>query len=211
MLNPESHDFRPLPVERPQTLEPGHSSLPSSFITPDGLRAHGWEFTRIGWLVEGDAAFTDEQLAVARELAVDADLLIEPHTDQADLGDLRTAATVAGIALALAVLAMTVGLTRAESGRDLRILTATGATSGTRRWLTSATAGGLAVPGVALGIAGAYLTLGASYADDLSRLQRVPAAHLLLIAIGIPTMAAIAGWLAAGRQPHTLTHHHHTE
>lgn len=204
ILNPESRDFRPLPVERPQMLEAGHSSLPGSFVTPDGLRAHGWESTRIGWLVEGDGAFTDEQLAMARELAVDADLLIEPRTDQADLGELRTAATVAGIALALVVLAMTVGLMRAESGRDLRTLTAAGAPSGTRRWLTSATAGGLAVPGVGLGIAGAYLGLGAGHLDELSVLVPVPVVQLLAVAVGVPVVAATAGWLAAGREPRGL-------
>ena len=39
-------------------------------------------------------------------------------------------ATAAGALLALAILAMTVGLIRSESAGDLRTLTATGATAG---------------------------------------------------------------------------------
>jgi putative ABC transport system permease protein len=45
----------------------------------------------------------------------------------------------AGAPLALAILAMTVGLIRSERAGDLRTLTATGATSRIRRTLTGAT------------------------------------------------------------------------
>jgi putative ABC transport system permease protein len=56
-------------------------------------------------------------------------------------------ATAAGAILALAILAMTVGLIRSESAGDLRTLTATGATPSIRRTLTAATAGTLALLG----------------------------------------------------------------
>ena len=55
-------------------------------------------------------------------------------------------ATVFGIVLALAILAMSVGLIRSETASDLRTLAATGASGTTRRNLTAATAGALASP-----------------------------------------------------------------
>ncbi len=70
--------------------------------------------------------------------------------------------------LALGVLAMTVGLIRSEAAADVRTLTATGATSGTRRMLTAATAGALAFLGVVLGTGGAYIALMAGHVRDLA-------------------------------------------
>ena len=107
----------------------------------------------------------------------------------------------AGAFLALAILAMTVGLIRSESGGDLRTLTATGATSRIRRTLTAATAGALAFLGALLGVAGAYLALVATYLDDLGYLSRIPLLALALIVVGIPLVATTAGWLLAGREP----------
>ena len=69
--------------------------------------------------------------------------------------------------MALAILALTVGLIREESAGDLRTLTAAGATSRIRRTLTAATAGALAFLGSLLGVGGAYLVLVAAYYDDL--------------------------------------------
>ena len=96
---------------------------------------------------------------------------------------------------------MTVGLIRSESAGDLRTLTATGATSRTRRALTGATAGALALLGALLGVAGAYLALAATYLDDLGYLSRIPVLPLVLIVVGVPLTAAAAGWLLASREP----------
>jgi putative ABC transport system permease protein len=103
--------------------------------------------------------------------------------------------------LALGILAMTVGLIRSEVAGDVRTLTASGATSRTRRTLTATTAGGLALLGVALGIVGAYVALTAGFASSLGELRPVPIAHLAVIAIGTPLVAAAAGWLLGGREP----------
>jgi putative ABC transport system permease protein len=110
-------------------------------------------------------------------------------------------ATAAGALLALAILAMTVGLIRSESVGDLRTLTATGATGRIRRTLTAATAGALALLGALLGVAGAYVVLMATYHDDLGYLSDVPIRYLILIAVGVPLTATAAGWLLAGREP----------
>ena len=75
--------------------------------------------------------------------------------------------------LALAILALTVGLIRSESARDLRTLTATGADSNIRRTLTATTAGALALLGALLGVTSAYVVLLAMYHDDLGYLGRI--------------------------------------
>jgi hypothetical protein len=58
-----------------------------------------------------------------------------------NMSTLINGATVFGIGLALAMLAMSVGLVRSETAGDLRVLAATGASSWARRMLTAATAG----------------------------------------------------------------------
>jgi putative ABC transport system permease protein len=110
-------------------------------------------------------------------------------------------ATAVGALLALAILAMTVGLIRSESAGDLRTLTATGATSRIRRTLTATTAGALALLGAVLGVAGAYIVLAAMYHDDIGYLSDVPVLYLVVALVGVPLAAAAAGWLVAGREP----------
>jgi putative ABC transport system permease protein len=184
-------------VER---LSPSYQSLPGTFASTDVLAGRGWVTAASGrWLVETGAAPTTEQLATLREAAAGAGLTVEVRDPQAGLGALRSGATAAGMLAALGILAMTVGLVRSEAGRDLRILTATGATRRTRRTLTAATAGGLAILGVILGTAGAYLGLAAGFARNLSALSPVPVVHLAVIALGLPLTATLAGWLLSGR------------
>jgi putative ABC transport system permease protein len=103
--------------------------------------------------------------------------------------------------VALAVLAMTVGLIRRETARDLRTLTATGASSATRRTLTGVTAGALALLGALLGTVGAYLALLAWYRSQLHLLSHPPVVDLGVIIVGLPLAAIVGGWLLAGREP----------
>ena len=179
----------------------GYTSVPRSFITPAAMRRLGLPSVQYGWLFEQTRPFTSAQLSGARDLAARVGLRIETRDAQHGLGTTRTIATIAGMLLALAILAMTVGLIRSEAGRDLRTLTAAGATSGTRRMLAAATAGALAFLGVVIGAVAAYLALVAGYLHDLDPLRHVPVVHLLVMVIGIPLVAAVAGWLAGGREP----------
>ncbi len=134
-----------------------------------------------------------------------AGLYVEARNEQPSNGPLRSGATAAGILVALSILAMTVGLIRSEASGDLRTLTAVGATGTIRRTLTAATASALAFLGALLGTLGAYLVLAAGYfGDPGSSLTPVPVLDLLMIALGAPLAAAVAGWLLAGRQPPTL-------
>jgi putative ABC transport system permease protein len=184
-----------------ERISPTYSSLPGSFITEEALRQRGWEAAPVRWLIETDAPLSEEQIATARQLAADAGLTIESRDHQEGLLALRSGATAVGIAVALGILAMTVGLIRNETMGDLRTLTATGATSSIRRTLTAVTAGALALFGALLGAFGAYLAFIAGYATDISALLDVPVLNLLLIIVGIPLVAVIAGWLLAGREP----------
>jgi putative ABC transport system permease protein len=172
-----------------------------SFITLNGLRRHGWKQIAAGWLVESSRPLTSDQIADARDIAAKAGLTIEVEQDGNSNATLMAIATAAGAFLALAILAMTVGLIRSESAGDLRTLTATGATSRIRRTLTATTAGALALLGAILGVAGAYVVLAALYYDDLGYLSDVPVLYLALAVLGVPLAAAAAGWLLAGREP----------
>jgi putative ABC transport system permease protein len=176
-------------------------TAPDSFVTIDGLRRRGWRQVESGWLVESSRPLTSEQIAEARDFAADAGLTIETRRENPSSVTPIAMATSAGALLALAILAMTVGLIRSESAGDLRTLTATGATSRIRRSLTAATAGALALLGALLGVAGAYVALVATYVDELGYLGRIPVLPLVLIVVGIPLAAAAAGWLLAGREP----------
>jgi putative ABC transport system permease protein len=181
--------------------------VPASFITLDGLRRHGWRQIPSGWLLESSRPLTNEQISAARDSAAAGGLTIEVQRETTSFTTLIAIATAAGALLALAILAMTVGLIRSESAGDLRTLTATGATSRIRRTLTAATAGGLAFLGALLGVTGAYLMLAATYLDKLDYLGRVPVLYLVLMVLGIPVAAAAAGWLVAGREPPAIARH----
>ena len=100
---------------------------------------------------------------------------------------------------------MTVGLIRSETANDLRTLAATGASSHTRRNLTAATAGALALLGAVLGTAGAYAALLVWCRSDLQQLSHVPIANLVVILAGLPLIAVAGGWLLARREPAVIS------
>jgi putative ABC transport system permease protein len=178
-----------------------HSSVPRSMITQRGLDASGWPSLTAGWLLDAEQPFTDTELVSIREIAATAGVTVESRDEQGGLETLRTSATVSGIGLALAILAMAVGLIRTEAANDVRNLTAVGASSRTRRAITATTAGALALLAVVLGMAGAYGALIAGYTPAVDRLGNVPIRHLAAIGVGLPILATAAGWLLAGRQP----------
>ena len=177
---------------------PAYETLPQTLIMPEALIAHGWVASPSQWLLTMEVRPTDEQRAEAIELAAAAGVEIESRFDQTWIGTTRKIATATGLLLALGVLAMTVGLIRSEGAADLRTLTASGASSRVRRTVTAATAGGLAVFGVVIGLFGAYLGLVAIYQGALDDISRVPVAYLAAIGAGLPVVAFVAGWLLAG-------------
>jgi len=180
---------------------PRDTSGPSTLLTPHALDRLGTSAIPAGWLVDAAHPLTDAQIASARRLAAGGGLTIETTSASPSGTTLGVEATVAGIALALGVLAMTVGLIRSETAGDLRTLSATGASSTTRRTITGATAGALALLGGLLGTAGAYAALLAWNRQDLHPLTSVPVLDLALLVVGLPVVAAAAGWILAGREP----------
>jgi putative ABC transport system permease protein len=180
---------------------PGYGSEPTSLITVNGLRREHWTQIPSGWMVESARPLPAAQIAAARDLAAKSGLVIESRNSQASLATITTVATAAGALIALGVLAMAVGLIRAEAAGDVRTLTAIGATSTTRRTLTATTAGTLALLGALLGSGAAYLALAAAHRSQISVLGRVPVLDLTLTIIGVPAAAALAGWILAGHRP----------
>ena len=188
---------------------PSGTSAPNTVITELAIRALGLHPSAAGWLIQAPHNPTAAQITDARLTAGAAGMTIETKSSTPSSAEILNWATVFGIALALGILAMSIGLIRSETARDLRTLAATGAGSMTRRELTAATAFALALGGAVLGTVAAYVAA-IGYAwdnprDGLSELSNVPTANLLYILVGMPLVAAVVGWLLAGREPPVIS------
>ena len=195
--------LNPVVQELPQL--PAGTAVPNTVITESAVKALHETQVPVGWLVQAPSALTPAQVNAARSAAVSLGTTVASKSGQLSLGEISTGATAGGILLALAILAMTVGLIRSETARDLRTLTAAGATGRTRRALTAVTAGVIAFLGAALGaVAGILSSLSWAHADVGQTFGNVPWADVGLLVIGVPVIAAAAGWLLGGRQPPAL-------
>ena len=193
-------DFKPTTVQVSGRL-PDYTSAPNTLITPNGMTAHRYSAEPVGWLVRSPRALTAGQIADAQHRAAAAGLTIESRTGPDNsLQRLRDYSTLAGVLVALGVLAMTVGLIRSETASDLRTLTATGASGTTRRTLNATSAGALALLGGILGTAAAYLALIAWHWHHVSYLNQPPYLNLAILILGLPVVAALGAWLL-GRTP----------
>ena len=188
---------------------PAGTSAPNTVITEYAVKGLGLATTTSGWLVQTDSPLSASQLTNVRGAAAAAGLSIESKSSMPTSATIVDWATLVGVVLALGILAMTIGLIRSETAGDLRILMATGASRWTRRGLTAATAGALALVGAVLGTAAAYLAMvgfsRTSALDGLSSLAAVPVINLLLILVAMPLVATVIGWLAAWREPVTAS------
>jgi putative ABC transport system permease protein len=185
---------------------PTYTSAPDTLLTPRALQDFGLKSVTAGWFIQTRAPLTPAQINSAQHTAAAAGITIETRKKQTSNAGLREGSTAVGFLVALGVLAMTVGLIRSETANELRTLAATGATSTTRRAITGATAGALALLGALLGIGGAYLALIAWHRSDLHPLTRVPYLDLVIIIVGLPLLAITAGWSLAGREPVSIAH-----
>ena len=185
------------------------TSSPNTVITESALhRLHvASQNTLGGWTILAGGPITQPQLISANSLAAGGDLSIESKNDAPTSAEIVNWATVFGIALALGVLAMSVGLIRSETAGDLRTLTATGASSRTRRSLTAVTAGGLAFLGALLGTLAAYIGLFGWFRSNSREggvsdlINHVPWNNLFFILVAMPIVATLVGWVLAGRDP----------
>lgn len=184
------------------TLPESYTALPAALIGDEALVPRGWVAIPSGrWLLVSPTPWSNAQVRTVRELAARYGFTVERRNDHARLTGLRIGGVAAGMLLALTVLAMTIGLIRSEAAADLRTLTATGASSLTRRTITAATAGVLTSVGAVIGTLGAYLGLALG---RLSALTPLPFVDLAVVVVGTPLVAAAAAWLLAGGEPPAL-------
>ena len=185
---------------------PAGSSLPNTVVTEGAVKALHETVIPVGWLLQAPSALTPAQVNAARQAAVGLGTTIETKSGQLSLNEISTGATVGGLLLALGVLAMTVGLIRSETLRDLRTLSAAGARGRTRRALTGVTTAAIAFLGAALGaVAGVLAVLAWARADLTLVFGNVPWSDIGLLVVGMPLIGAVAGWLFGGRQPSAVS------
>ncbi len=189
---------------RMQTVSslPGGTSAPNTVITEYAVSNYQLQTHLSGWLIQAPAPLTAAQINAARQFALTYGATVETESGSLGPGEIADGATALGIVIALSVLAMSVGLIRSETAQDLRTLTATGASGATRRMITAATAAALGLLGAILGMAGAVIAGLAWARSSLSVMfGDVPLTDVLILLLGLPLIAAAAGWLLAGREP----------
>jgi putative ABC transport system permease protein len=188
-------------IQEVSTL-PSGTSAPNTVLTEQAVQKYRLGQNLQGWLIQTPQPLTAGQISAARQIAVSYGVSIETKSGELGLAQISDGATVLGLVIALGVLVMTVGLIRSETARDLRTLAATGASSATRRTITGATAGALGLLGAVLGTLAAAIAGVAWARSSLSvTFGDVPTADLLALLVGLPVVAALGGWLLAGRQP----------
>ena len=186
---------------------PSGTSAPNTVITEHAVSKYHLQSAAqlSGWLIQAPASLTAAQINAARHLALAYGVTVETKSSAPGLGEFAGSATALGIVIAFGVLAASVGLIRSETARDLRTLTATGASAATRRTITAATAAALGLLGAILGMAGA-LVAGLAWAhSSLSDMfGGLPLSDVLVLLAGLPLVAAGGGWLLAGREPEAI-------
>ncbi len=187
---------------------PSGTSAPNTVITEHAVRQLHLTTSTAGWLIQTPDSLTASQISAAQHAAAAAGLAVETRDRIPTSAEILSTATVAGILLALGILAMAVSLLRSETASTRRTLTATGASGAAGRAISAATAGALALAGAVVGTAAGYTAaigfFRTSQLDTLSSLSSIPVASLLFILVGMPLIAVIGGWLLAGREPRAI-------
>ncbi|MBV9451263.1 MAG: hypothetical protein JO345_35795 [Streptosporangiaceae bacterium] len=181
---------------------PSGTSAPNTVITEYAVSRYHMQAQLSGWLIQAPAPLTTAQLSAVRHFGNVNEVQVQTATYNPSLVDFTHGATALGIVIALSMLTMSVGLIRSETARDLRTLSATGASARTRRMITAATAASLGLLGAVLGMAGAIVAGMAWAHSGLSATAGgVPLTDIAILLIGLPLVAAAGGWLFAGREP----------
>jgi putative ABC transport system permease protein len=191
---------------------PTGTAAPNTVITEHAIRTLHLTSSLAGWFIVTSHPPAAAQIRNARSIAAEVSWLrIETESSVPPGYEVIDLATVFGIVLALAILAMSIGLIRSETAGDLRTLTAMGASSWTRRTITAATAGALGFFGAFLGTFGAYLGLvavmrsNALNGGESALLSTIPVDNLVEILVAMPIAATVIAGLLAGREPAALT------
>jgi putative ABC transport system permease protein len=184
---------------------PSGTSAPNTVITTHAIHQYKLHTSLDGWFIQAPKPVTSAQISAARQIAANAGVTAETKSGELGLGQISDGATVLGLAIALGVLVMSVGLVRSETTGELRTLAATGASSRIRRTITGATAGAIGLLGAVLGAAGATAA-GVAWAHSslTTTFGNFPVPDLLALLVGLPLVAVAGGWLLAGRQPQVI-------
>ena len=129
---------------------PSGVHAPNTVITEYAIKKFGIgnAISVQGWLIQAAHPLTAAQVHDAQSAAAAAgNVVVESRNDEPTSAELVNWATAAGLAIALCILAMSIGLIRSETASDLRTLAAAGAGRGIRRTITAATAGALGLLG----------------------------------------------------------------
>ncbi|MGH3292775.1 MAG: hypothetical protein ACRDP7_13290, partial [Trebonia sp.] len=181
---------------------PSGTAAPNTVVTEYAVRKYHMQTQVSGWLIQAPAPLTAAQLSAVRQFGKANEVQVLAPTYNPSLADFTDGATALGIVIALSVLAMSVGLIRSETAPDLRTLTATGASGMTRRTITAATAAALGLLGAILGMAAAVIAgMAWTHSGLPATAGGVPLSDIMILLIGLPLVAAIGGWLLAGREP----------
>jgi putative ABC transport system permease protein len=181
---------------------PSGTSAPNTVVTQYAVSKYHMQAQLQGWLIQAPAPLTAAQLRAVQQFGNANEVQVLTATYNPSLDDFTDSATALGIVIALSVLAMSVGLIRSETAPDLRTLTATGASGATRRTITAATAATLGLFGAFLGMAGAVVAAMAwLHKGPTATAGGVSPTDIVILLIGLPLVAAIGGWLFAGREP----------
>jgi putative ABC transport system permease protein len=184
---------------------PSGTSAPNTVVTEYAVTKYHMQTQLQGWLLQAPGPLTAAQLRAVGQFGNANEVQVLTASYNPSLADFTDAATALGIVIVLSVLAMSVGLIRSETAPDLRTLTATGASGMTRRTITAATAAALGLLGAILGTAGAVIAgMAWTHSGLTATAGGVPPSDLLILLIGLPLVAAVGGWLFAGREPPTV-------
>lgn len=196
-------------IERPVIQElhalPSGTSAPNTLITLHAIGQLGLKPSLVGWFIQSPQVINPAQFKSAQLTAGAQGMSIETKDNVPNMSTLINGATAFGIGLALAILAMSVGLVRSETVGDLRVLAATGASSWARHTLSAATAGGLGLLGALLGTIAGYVGMigwvrGNTLSGGLAALENIPVANLMVVLLGMPAIAVVMGWVLSGRE-----------
>jgi putative ABC transport system permease protein len=197
-----SNDCLASPAIQTVSSLPGGTDAPNTVITEYAVRKYHQQTHLFGWLIQAPAPLTAAQIRAARHVTLAYEAPLEIASGGSDFGEIADAVTALGILIAAGVLAASVGLIRSETAPDLRTLTATGASTSTRRTITAATAAALGLLGAILGMAFAVTASLVWAHGSLSALfGDVPLTDVMILLIGLPLVGAAGGWLLAGREP----------
>jgi putative ABC transport system permease protein len=197
-----SNDCLASPVIQTVSGLPSGTSAPNTVITEYAVSKYHMQASLLAWLIQTPSGLTATQINAAKRVALAYGVTIETKSNTPGLGEFADGGTALGIVIALGVLAASVGLIRSETARDLRTLTAAGASGATRRMITAATAAALGLLGAILGMAGAMIAgLAFGHSNLSAMFGGLPLSVVLILLIGLPLIAAAGGWLLAGREP----------